>query len=117
MLAFVGEAPITSEVFMLLGSLGKTSKIVAMLCVCIAVVMSVICQLHAVSHTHATPPGGHHEDAPASTFDAFPCATAVIPSVDFLSVLLFLMLYVLLLSLKPLVPAFELDMPPRHLLP
>jgi len=99
---------------MLLGRWSKTSKIIATLCVCIAVVMGVICQLHAASHTHATPAGGHHENAPEPTFDAFPCATAVIPSVDFFPVLLFLTLYVLLLPLKPLVPAFELDIPPRH---
>lgn len=88
-----------------------------MLCVCIAVVMGVMCQLHTAPHDHALPASGDHENSSSSTFDAFSCVTAVIPSVDFFPVLLFLMLYVLLLPLKPLMPAFELDIPPRHSLP
>ncbi len=101
---------------MSLGSLDKTSKIIAMLCICIAVVMGVVCQLHAAPHTHAIPAEHHQQDVSSSTVDDFSCVTAVIPTANICPVFLFLMLYVLLPILKALGPAFELDIPPRHFL-
>ena len=85
-----------------------------MLCVCIAVVMGVMCQLHTAPHEHAIPASGHHENSSSPLFNALSCVMAVIPSVDLFPVLLFLMFYVWLPPLKPLAPAFELDIPPRH---
>jgi hypothetical protein len=89
----------------------------AVLCVGVAVVMGVMCQLHIAPHDHAIPASGNHENSSSSTFDALSCVTAVIPSVNLFPVLLFLMLYIWLPPLKPLAPAFELDIPPRHSLP
>lgn len=83
----------------------------------IFVVMGVICQLHAGPHTHASPAGGHHEDTPTPTFEVLSWTTAVIPSVDFFPLFLFLMLSIWLPPLQPLAPACELDIPPRHSLP
>jgi hypothetical protein len=99
---------------MLLDSRRKTFKIITMLCAAIAMVMGVICQVHTAPHDHALPASSHHEDDASPPFEVFSCVTAIIPSVDWLPVLLFLMLSLLLPPLKPLALAFELDIPPRY---
>jgi hypothetical protein len=99
---------------MLLDTRRKTSKIIVMLCAGIVLTMGVMCQVHTAPHDHALPAGSHHEDDASPPFEAFSCVTAVIPSVDLFPVLLFLMFYAWLPPLKPLAPAFELDIPPRH---
>jgi hypothetical protein len=101
---------------MLLGLPRQTSKIIAVLCIGIAFILGVSCQLHAASHTHARPAGDHqdhHEDSAASALDDISCITAVMPSVGELLSLPFLNYDVSPHVVKPLVPVLELDIPPR----
>jgi len=94
----------------------KTSKIIAALCIGIMIVLGVSCQLHASPHTHAMPAGGHQdhrEDDSSSALDDLACIAAVIPSVDGFLLLSPLPHEVSLQAVKPIVPSFELDIPPR----
>jgi len=101
---------------MLVGMTDKTSKIIAMLCIGITIVLGVSCQLHASPHTHATPVEGHqdhHEDADSSALDDLACIAAVIPLVNGILLLSPLTHEVSLQAVKPIVPSFEFDIPPR----
>ena len=101
---------------MVAGMTDKTSKIMAILCIGITIMLGVSCQLHASPHIHAIPAEGHqdhHEDASSSILDDLACIAAVIPSVDGLPVLSFLTHDDSFQVVKPIVPVFELDIPPR----
>ena len=101
---------------MLLGMTYKTSKIFAVLCIGITIMLGVLCQLHASPHTHAMPAGGHqdhHEDADASALDDLTCIAAVIPLVNGFFLLSPLTHEVSLQAVKPIVPSFGFDIPPR----
>ena len=101
---------------MVVGMTDKTSKVRAILCIGIMIMLGVSCQLHASPHTHAIPAESHqdhHEDATASTLDDLACIAAVIPSIDGLFLLSPFTHEVSLQAVKPIVPAFELDIPPR----
>jgi hypothetical protein len=94
----------------------KISKIFAIFCIGIVAALGVSCQLHASSHTHGMPRADHHDHrnkTASSTLDDMACIAAVIPSVDRLLALSSLKYDVLLPVVKPLVPTFELDIPPR----
>ena len=93
---------------MIVGMTDKTSKIMAILCIGITILLGVSCQLHASPHTHAIPAGGHsdhHED--------LACIAGVIPSVDELPALSYFTHDVSFRAAIPIVPSFELDIPPR----
>jgi len=97
----------------------KISKIFAILCMGIVAALGVSCQLHASPHTHGMPRADHHDPhdkTASSTLDDMACIAAVMPSVDRLMVLSALKYDVLLPVVKPLVPTFELDIPPRSFL-
>jgi hypothetical protein len=101
---------------MLMGMTDKTSKIIAVLCVGITIMLGVSCQLHASPHIHAMPSGDHqdhHEDADSSTLDNLACIAAVIPLVDGFLLLSPFTHEVSLQAVKPIVPSFEFDIPPR----
>jgi hypothetical protein len=94
----------------------KISKIFAILCIGIVFVLAVSCQLHASPHTHGMSRTDHddpHGKTASSSIDEMACIVAVMPSVDRLLVLSALKYDVLLPVVKPLVPTFELDIPPR----
>jgi len=101
---------------MLVGMTYKTSKIFAVLCIGIMIMLGVSCQLHASPHTHVMPPGGHqdhHEDADSSALDDLTCIAAVIPLVNGFFLLSPLTHEVSLQAVKPIVPSFGFDIPPR----
>ena len=101
---------------MLMGMTDKTSKIIAVLCVGITIMLGVSCQLHASPHIHAMPSGDHqdhHEDADSSTLDNLACIAAVIPLVDGFLLLSPFTHEVSLQAMKPIAPFFEFDIPPR----
>jgi hypothetical protein len=101
---------------MLVSMTDKTSKMIAVLCIGITIILGVSCQLHASPHTHALPAGDHqdsHENAASSALDDLACVAAVIPSVDGILLLSPLSHAILLQAVKPLVPSFELDIPHR----
>jgi hypothetical protein len=101
---------------MLVGMTDKTSKIIAVLCVGITIMLGVSCQLHASPHLHAMPAGNHqdpHEDADASALDDLACIAAVIPLIDGFLLLSPFIHEVSLQAVKPIVPSFEFDIPPR----
>lgn len=101
---------------MLVGMTDKTSKIFAVLCIGIMIMVGVSCQLHASPHTHATPAEDHqdpHEDADSSALDDLACVAAVIPLVEGFLLLSPLTHEVSLQAVQPTVPSFEFDIPPR----
>ena len=96
--------------------MGKTSKIVTILCIGIVFALGVSCQLHASPHIHGLPSAGHHDHhdkTAASTTDAMSCLVAVIPFIAGLLPLLALKHDVSFPLIKPFVSAVELDIPPR----
>jgi hypothetical protein len=98
------------------GMTDKTSKIFAVLCISIMIMVGVSCQLHAPPHTHATPAKSHqdpHEDADSSAFHDLACVVAVIPLVEGFFLLSPLTHEVSLQAVQPIVPSFEFDIPPR----
>jgi len=101
---------------MLVGMTYKPSKIFAVLCIGSMIMLGISCQLHASPHTHATPVEGHqdpHEDADSSALDDLACVAAVIPSVEGIRLLSPLIHEASLQAVKPIVPSFEFDIPPR----
>jgi hypothetical protein len=98
----------------------KTSKILVILCIGIVFGLGVSCQLHASLHTHGMTRVGHdgadHDNPSASTIRDMACIVAVIPSIARLLVLSALKYDGLLPAVKPLIPAFEFDIPPRSAL-
>jgi hypothetical protein len=101
---------------MFVGMTYKTSKIIAVLCIGITIVLGVSCQLHASPHAHAMPAGDHqdhHEDADSSALDDLACVAAVIPLVNGFLLLSPLIHKVSLQAAKPITPSFEFDIPPR----
>ncbi len=95
----------------------KTSKLVAILCVTIVFALGVSCQLHAEPHTHGSSHASHDDDyddeTTSSIIDDLTCIAAVIPSIGRLLVLSALKHDISFSSAKPLVPVFELYIPPR----
>lgn len=95
----------------------KRSKILAILCLGIVLALGVSCHVYASPHTHGMPSGSHgdehHNQNASSTFDDVACLVAVIPSIDWLLALSALKHDVSHPVVKPFVPAFELDIPPR----
>ena len=94
----------------------KTSKILAILCMSMVFALGVSCQLHVSAHTHGVPSDGHddhHDQTSSSAIDEMACLAADIPSIDRLPALSALKYDASLPALKLLVPAFELDIPPR----
>jgi hypothetical protein len=94
----------------------KTSKIGAILCIGIVLALGVSCQLHASPPIHGMPSAGHHDHhdkTAASTIDDMSCTVAVIPAIDGLLPLSALKHDVSFPLIRPFVPAFELDIPPR----
>ena len=94
----------------------KTSKILTTLCIGIVFALGVSCQLHASPHTHSIPDDGHashHDESSSSSIDDMVCIAAVIPPIDGLFGLLALKYDLSPPALKPLLPAFELYIPPR----
>lgn len=101
---------------MLTGMTRKTSKILVILCMGMVFALGISCQLHASAHTHGMPSDGHddhHDQTSSSATEGMACLAADIPSIDWLPALSALKYDVSLPPLKPLVPAFELDIPPR----
>jgi hypothetical protein len=101
---------------MLTGMTRKTSKIFVILCMGVVFAAGVSCQLHVSAHPHGMPSGGHHDhhdETSSSASDEMACIAADIPLIDRLLALSALKYDVSLSALKPLVPAFELDIPPR----
>jgi hypothetical protein len=78
--------------------------------------LGISCQLHVSAHTHGIPSGSHdgpHDETSSSASDAMACIAVDIPPIGRLLALSALKYDVSLPALKPLVPAFELDIPPR----
>jgi hypothetical protein len=101
---------------MLTGMTRKTSKAFVILCMGVLFALGISCQLHVSAHTHGIPSGGHddpHNGTSSSANDEIACIAADIPSIDRLLALSVLQYDVSLPVLTPLVPAFELDIPPR----
>jgi hypothetical protein len=94
----------------------KTAKIFTILCIGTLFAMGVSCQLHASPHTHGLPSADHddhHDKTTSSAVDDMSCIVAVIPFINGLLVLSALKYDISLPVVKPLVPAFEFDIPPR----
>src|SRR5688572_14704151 len=94
----------------------KTAKIFAILCIGIVFALGVSCQFHASPHMHGMPSAGHdghHDKTASSTIDDMSCIVAVIPFINGLLALSALKYDVSLPVVKPIVPAFEFDIPPR----
>jgi hypothetical protein len=83
-------------------------------CVCIVLLMGLVCQLHAESHHHDAA-AHHHDDMASNAFDKMACMAAVLPAIYVSPVPLILPYEGHAQAPTPLVPAFELDIPPRTL--
>ena len=117
-MAVVNSSLFLLELDMLAGMTHKIFKSAAILCMCVVFVLGLSCQLHASPHVHGMSSSGHddhhhHDETSSSTIDDIACLAAVIPSINQLFDLSALKHAVSLLSMKPLVPAFELFIPPR----
>jgi len=102
---------------MFTGMTCKTSKILAILCMGIVFALGISCHAYASPHTHGMSSGSHdddhHDTNTSPSFDDLACLVAVIPSIEPLFELSALQHDVSLPVVKPFIPAFELDIPPR----
>lgn len=102
---------------MLLGMIGKASKMIVVLCIGTMFMLGVACQLHASPHAHAVSAGDHqdhHGNTSSSVFDDMSfCIVAVVPSIGNLLSLPFLDHDISPHVIKPLTLAVEFDIPPR----
>jgi hypothetical protein len=102
---------------MLTGMTPKISRFLVLLCISMVFALGISCHVYASPHTHGFPSGSHdddhHDKNASSSFDDAACLVAVIPSIEPLLNLSALKHDVLLPVVKPLVPAFEFDIPPR----
>ena len=101
---------------MLTGMPHKTFKTLAILGMIVVFALGVACQLHALEHTHGIPSSSHddhHDETPSSTIDDIACIAAVMPSIDPFLALSAFKYDVSFSAVKPLMPVFELYIPPR----
>jgi hypothetical protein len=93
----------------------KIRHIVAMLLVCMAIMVAVACQFHAMpsAHEHTTPTG-HHPTSSAHALVDVACLTAILPTIVFFLSLLSGLCHIALLFSYDALLAFPPFRPPRH---
>jgi hypothetical protein len=85
-----------------------------MLCVGMATIAVLTCQLHPVlsDHEHGAPPA-HHHSSPSQTLGDMYCLTAVLPTLVFFTALLFVVLHLMPVLTPDILAAFPPFRPPK----